>query len=232
MNPNQPKPWLVLMMKAPRAGAVKTRLGAEIGMERAAAIHRAFVERLVRSPLSAPARAWTPVIAFDPPDGANGIQDWLRPIAAKDTVWVPQSPGDLGARLEAVFGAGFAADAPAVAAIGADCLDISADEIAAAFAALRRAPIVMGPAEDGGYWLIALGKPHYEIFRGMPWSQPTLADATRALAASRGWPIAELATKFDVDTRADLLRLDAGLRHSIGIDDMQLAPNHDENRPA
>lgn len=220
MTPDPPtQRFLVLMMKAPVPGKVKTRLAAEIGPERATALYRKFVEHLIGA-LFAPAdRTWRPVIAYSPADSGDAVRDWLGPLVPRETLFLPQPEGDLGARLERVFADGFDAGADSVIAIGADCLDIDATEIRSCFDALADAPVVMGEALDGGYWLIGMSGRHFELFESMPWSTSRLAEATRERARQLNLKIAERAKKSDVDTKADLDGLGARLKQKLGIDE-------------
>lgn len=210
-----PLPRLVLVLKLPRAGFAKTRLGAEIGMERAARIYERMVERLLRG-LHPPGRAvpWRAVVAGTPDDALDEMRARLSQLLPDNAEFVPQGDGDLGTRLERAFAAAFAQGAPAVVALGGDCPDVSPEEIERAFDLLRERVVVLGPATDGGYWTIGTSRFVPELFRDMPWSDPALADATRAVARRVLGPdsIAELAVKRDVDTAADLETLPEELR--------------------
>lgn len=213
------RPWLVLMMKAPEPGKVKTRLGAEIGVRRAAELYRRFVEYLVEKILSDSSRTWLPVVAYTPAAAEVTVREWLAPILPAETLFVPQREGDLGEKLRGVFAWGFDAGASSVLAIGADCLDITPADITACFEALHSAPLAMGESLDGGYWVIGMSDRHFEIFEHMPWSTPELARATRDRADSLDLAIAEQGRNFDIDTRADLKRLAPAIRDAVGIEE-------------
>jgi len=208
---------LILMMKAPTPGRVKTRLAKTIGPEAAARLYRAFVERLARELLAAPGRSWTPAVAFDPPEAEAALQAWLRPILPPEVAFWPQGPGDLGDRLRGAFERAFAAGARAVLALGADCLEITPEELQAGFGALEKFPVLLGPAEDGGYWTLGLAGPYYDLLRDMPWSSPDLAESTRRRARQLDLPLAELPPKRDVDEAEDLERLPEALKRLIGL---------------
>jgi hypothetical protein len=204
------------MMKAPTPGRVKTRLAATLGAERAAELYRRFVEHLARTLLADPERPWRPVVAFDPPSAESELRAWLAPICSPQTLFMPQAEGDLGARLRSAFARAFAAGAPSALAIGADCLEIAPDEIAAAFDALRSADVALGPTADGGYWTIGLSAPRLEIFDDMPWSQPSLAEATRRRAGELGLQVSERPRKSDIDEEGDLARLPQAVKRVVG----------------
>ncbi|MEK9725170.1 MAG: DUF2064 domain-containing protein [Rhodospirillaceae bacterium] len=137
---------LVVMVKAPRLGRVKTRLAADIGRVGAWAFYRRTLARVVR-PLARDAR-WVTWLAVTPDASVFDDRQW--PVA---TPRLTQGAGDLGQRMGRVM----AAMPPGpVVLIGADIPDIRPADIAAAFRALGAHDAVFGPADDGGYWLVGL----------------------------------------------------------------------------
>lgn len=185
---------LVVMVKEPHPGRVKTRLGREIGMVTAAWWFRHQVQLLLRR-LRDP--RWDIVLAVSP--DAEGCLSRVWPA---DLPRWPQGRGDLGDRMGRVlrrFGPG------PVAVIGADIPGIDRPHVATAFQVLGSADAVIGPAPDGGYWLIGwAGRRPLPptTFEGVRWSTETArADTIRSLGNVR---IAEIATLRDVDTAADL----------------------------
>lgn len=193
----QARPTLVLMIKEPRPGRVKTRLGRELGMTTAAWWFRHQVRRLIcrlRDP------RWDLVLAVSP--DAEGLVSRVWP---GDLPRWPQGRGDLGDRMSRAlysFGPG------PVVVIGADIPGITAPRIAEAFAALGRADAVLGPAPDGGYWLIGWAGRRalpVRLFEGVRWSTAhTRADT---LAGLRDCRVALVSELQDVDTVADLSRV-------------------------
>lgn len=212
-------PRVLLMMKAPREGQVKTRLAAEIGHRNATLLYRGFTEHLCRVLFSNAAAPWESVFACTPSDSIDEIQGWLRSIVHERVRFVPQVDGDLGARLEAQFAAAFSEGAPAVLAVGTDCLEISREEVESCLDSLKTHDVVLGEALDGGYWCIGLSGPHFGLFRQMPWSRPDLAATTRARARTLGLRVAERARRRDIDERSDLDRLPEEVRRSAGLDE-------------
>ena len=185
---------LVVMLKVPQSGRVKTRLGRDIGMTSAAWWFRHQVRgllRRVRDP------RWNVVLAVAP-DRA-GI---LSRVWPEDLPRVPQGPGDLRDRMARVFRT---MPPGRVAIIGADIPGVNRARIAEAFAALGDHEAVFGPAPDGGYWLIGMkrvGLVPVTLFDGVRWStEHALADTEASLPGLR---IAHVATLRDVDTVADL----------------------------
>jgi len=181
---------LVVMVKAPRLGRVKTRLAADIGAVAALNFYRRTLARVLR-PLARDAR-WTTWLAVTPDAAVR--QDRLWPVR---TPRLSQGPGNLGDRMGRVM----AVMAPGpVVIIGADIPGIRPAHINQAFKALGRADAVFGPADDGGYWLVGL-KRHpvvHDIFRAVRWSSPdALADTMANLPASARIEHLEVLTDVD-----------------------------------
>lgn len=184
-----------VFVKAPRAGAVKTRLGADIGMGRAAALFRIMTERTIAEAMKG---AWETVLAVDPPSAVNGF----------DNIWPPrlqriaQGAGDLGARMGRVFKN--APRGPAIV-IGADAPGLRARHLRAAFDALRGADAVFGPADDGGYWLVGLARRRQapDLFENVRWStKHALSDTVNSLPDS--FAVKYLEQLRDIDEAEDL----------------------------
>jgi uncharacterized protein len=191
---------LVVFVKAPVPGAVKTRLQMPLSASQAARVYEAFVRDTVASArLCGEA---TVSIAYEPhpkhPDLA-----WLEDAPA----WFRQSEGDLGARLSAAFERAFRAGASKVVVIGSDCPDLEPDVLRRAFASLDDARVVLGPAEDGGYYLVGLRAPMPHLFAKMEWSNSFVFKLTLERLRLRGESFALLPVRADVDTFGDLKAL-------------------------
>jgi uncharacterized protein len=184
------------MAKYPEPGRVKTRLAAALGDERACALYRAFILDLADRLAALP---YEVIWSYDPAPASFAA---LVPRAR----CVPQAGGDLGARMEHAMAAAFAEHAAPVVVLGADVPHVPVSSIEAA-AAVEPGRVVLGPAEDGGYYLIALARPAPELFAGVPWGGPGVLDATRARAGHLGLATDLLAPTFDVDESVDLARL-------------------------
>ncbi|PRY92853.1 hypothetical protein BCF33_1715 [Hasllibacter halocynthiae] len=189
---------LVLMVKEPRPGRVKTRLGRDVGMVPAAWWFRRQTAALIRR-LRDP--RWDLLLAVAP--DAEGLASRVWPAGVPR---VPQGGGDLGDRMGRLLRS--LPPGPALIC-GADIPGIDRLAVAEAFAALGRAPAVLGPAPDGGYWCVGLRRaaaPPARLFEGVRWSSPHALADTRATL-----PGAVLVrTLRDVDTAADLRPLPAG----------------------
>ena len=198
------KPTLVVMLKDPRAGRVKTRLGRDIGMTAAAWWFRHQTRALLRR-LRDP--RWDIVLAVSPDREGLASRVWQE-----DLPRLPQGPGNLGDRMARALRA---TTGPTLV-IGADIPDIQRHHIVAAFGALGRCPSVLGPAPDGGYWSVGLRHPNRaprSIFHDVRWSSAQArADTEKTLPQ----PIAHVATLQDVDTKDDLLLVKNTLRGARG----------------
>lgn len=182
------------MLKEPRPGRVKTRLGAEIGQVAAARWFRGQVAALLRR-IEDP--RWTTVLAVSP--DAEGLASRCWPAHLPR---VAQGRGDLGARMTRLLRA--APPGPACI-IGADIPGIDRRRLEEAFTRLGRAEAVIGPAPDGGYWLIGLRRTRAvppRLLEGVRWSSPHARADTEARLA--GLRLAHAAMLADVDTAADL----------------------------
>lgn len=188
------KPTLIVMLKVPRPGRVKTRLGREIGMTAAAWWFRHQTRHLLRRIVGP---RWQVVLAVAP--DVEGLESRVWP---SDLPRWAQGRGDLGRRMVRML-----RQAPPgpVCLIGADVPGIDRQRIAEAFAALGRNDVVFGPAPDGGFWLIGAKRGATlspRVFDGVRWStRHALADTRAKLPGKR---IGLVATLRDVDTADDL----------------------------
>ena len=182
-------------MKSPLLGTVKSRLAAEIG---AAAALESYLELLAIT-VGALRECPDVEVRFTPDGASEEARRWVLPR------WEvrPQGTGDLGQRLEVAFADAFAAGADRVAAIGSDCPDITPLDFVTAEQLLAEHDLVLGPATDGGYWLIAMNRSFPVLFREIDWSTDRVLAQTISAAQAHGIRIASLRTLSDVDTRAD-----------------------------
>lgn len=197
-------PTVIVLLKAPRPGRVKTRLAATLGDALALAVYRQLAERQVR----ALPRDWPAVICFAPPGAAAEMTAWLAPLAPPATVFRAQATGDLGARLAAAGAAAFAGGATAVLLIGGDCPALDEPLLRTAAETLLQpgTDAVLGPAVDGGYVLLGLRAPAPGIFSGIDWSTARVLDQTRARLAAAGLRRRELPVLADLDDETDWRR--------------------------
>ncbi len=194
---------LIVFLKTPKAGRVKTRLGRDIGMGRAAALFRHMIAATLAE---AGKGRWRKIIAIDPPSDLSGLRG-VWPVGFER---LAQSRGSLGERMKTAMRA---APSGPVVVIGADAPGLRAAHIRRAFVALGHGDAVFGPAEDGGYWLIGLARrrPAPKLFADVRWSSPhALADTLAGLPP--GFRTAFLPTLRDLDEAADLKAIGPLLR--------------------
>jgi rSAM/selenodomain-associated transferase 1 len=196
---------VLLFVKHPTPGKVKTRLAATCGAQRAASIYRALAERVLRRvPESEEV-----LVMCDPPEQVAEIESWLAGLECGHRMrFLAQARGDLGARLAQAFALAFAAGFEQVAAIGSDCVELGPEHLAEAWAALATQDAALGPAVDGGYYLLGLRAPQPELFRDIAWSTDAVCRETLARAAATGLRVHLLPTLRDVDTEEDWKRVE------------------------
>jgi rSAM/selenodomain-associated transferase 1 len=189
---------LVVMAKAPRLGQVKTRLAREIGDVAALAFFRRTCLDLLRR--VSPDPRWQTVLALTPDIAVHEEGIWPEGIPR-----IAQGQGDLGARMGRLFH-----DMPPgpVVIIGGDIPGIANEHIARAFDALGKTDTVLGPADDGGYWLVGMKRfPRVaEIFDGVRWSSEYALADTKANIERAGLTLALTDMMNDIDTGADYRR--------------------------
>lgn len=185
---------LVVMVKEPHPGRVKTRLGRDFGMTRAAWWFRHQTRSLIRR-LKDP--RWTLTLAVAP--DVEGMQSrvWGPKVSR-----IPQGTGNLGDRMARVFQS---MPTGPVCIIGADIPGVTPRLINDAFSALGSHDAVFGPAPDGGFWLVGMkrvGAIPNQLFQNVRWSTDhALADTIATLPGKR---VAQISMLRDVDTVADL----------------------------
>jgi uncharacterized protein len=191
MQPNR----LVIFVKAPRPGEVKTRLEKTIGAAGALSAYETLVKTLVKRLAKLPEAE----LRYTPDDASAEVQDWIQP----GWTAAPQGPGDLGQRLQRAFDQAFASGARHVVIIGSDCPGITPRDIEDAWKALPDHDMVAGPSLDGGYWLIGLRQPQPSLFEGIPWSTERVLGETLKKARDQGLHLHLLRMLTDVDTEKE-----------------------------
>jgi rSAM/selenodomain-associated transferase 1 len=198
---------VVIMAKAPQPGQVKTRLCPPLSPQQAAALYRCFLlDKIAQVDALKGAAA---ALAYNPPTARGFFQEFAPP----HFVLVPQLGADLGACLLSTFIQLFRRGFERVIAVDSDTPTLPSAYLQEALD-LMVAPehdVVLGPTEDGGYYLIGLRYAHRALFEDMPWSTPRLCAETLRRAGARGLRTVCLEPWFDVDTPEDLRRLLASL---------------------
>jgi uncharacterized protein len=199
-----PDTALVVMARYPEPGMTKTRLARSIGDDEAVRLYRAFLidlaHRFAKSRFNLN-WAYTPVeVDYD------AFLASLVPSLVRQMSCFPQEGPELGTRLHHAFTWTRARRFQHTIVIGSDLPHISLNHVEQARLALDEADVVLGPAEDGGYYLIAMRDP-YDVFSGIPMSTSVVLEMTVQQAQRQGLKVALLEPLFDVDELADLMRL-------------------------
>ncbi len=192
---------VIVFAKAPRPGYVKTRLAADLGPDEAVRIYRTLGRRTLDALRSGSESVF---VYYDPPDpeALAEIQAWL----GSDRIeYRPQVSGDLGERMARAFDERLA-EADRVCIVGTDVPGIGPGTLEEAFRSLETHDVVVGPATDGGYYLVGLRETRPELFREIPWSTGAVLETTLARAREVGADVGLLATRTDVDTKEDVPR--------------------------
>jgi rSAM/selenodomain-associated transferase 1 len=180
-----------LMLKAPREGQVKTRLALAIGAAEATRAYRRLVERQ----MGQIPREWSTSIHFTPVNAADEMRSWL----GKAYSYWPQADGDLGRRLSSAMHSHFAISCTPLVFLGGDCPYLTTPRLGEVAALLRETGVVLVPAIDGGYCLLALRRPLERLFSGIPWGTVAVADETRQRLREERIAWKELPPLEDVD---------------------------------
>ncbi len=207
---------LVIIARYPEAGKTKTRLARSIGDEATAQLYAAFLTDLAQRFAG---QAYDVYWTFTPAhvDYAAFIATLVPEFASSMTCF-PQQGADLGERLLYAFQWTHAHGYQNSILIGSDSPHISRNIIVDACTALNEADVVLGPSDDGGYYLIAMHEPH-DVFSGIPMSTSIVTQRTIEQAERQGLTVQCIHSLFDVDELPDLLRLTQLLET-----DSQLAP--------
>lgn len=190
-----PDSWLLLFVRNPVLGRVKTRLAQGLGEERALAIYY----RLLRVLQAESERVSVPKVVYY--DQFIDREDLWAEAGYEQFV---QSPGDLGVRMNAAFLERARLGGGPCVLVGSDVPDLTAEIIEQAFALLETTEVVLGPAVDGGYYLIGLQQPQPSLFEGIEWSTERVLDQTQEKVEKAGLSLALLPVLRDVDQPSDL----------------------------
>lgn len=196
-----------LFAKYPVPGSVKTRLASALGPERATAVYAAFVSDIVSRFRRVADRR---VIGFSPDNAA--ARDYFAGLAGDDYDLWPQPDSDLGGRMAEFFVEHLQPPCLRTVLIGSDTPTLPYEYVEWAFELLQDADCVLGPATDGGYYLVGLRECCRPIFGGITWSGPSVLDQTVRRIEETGVRLALLPPWYDVDTRDDLRMLQGHVR--------------------
>ena len=190
---------VLLFIKAPVRGGVKSRLAAAIGEEAALEIYKDFVITVLET---LKAGRYPFRIAVYPRDALESVRHWL----GNDLDYLPQTGKDLGERMKNALARVFSDGIERAVIIGSDLPDLPDEVIHEAFQSLESKDAVIGPAPDGGYYLIGFNARTFlpGVFDGLPWSTETVFSDTMGVLERSSWTVHQLPLWRDVDTLEDL----------------------------
>jgi len=190
---------IIVFVKAPLMGRVKTRLSQVLGEETVLDLYKCFVADVIAT-LNSGRHGIR--IFYHPPEEKQKIQEWL----GFELPLFPQQGKDLGERMANAFKQSFSNDFKPVLLVGTDCPDLPGSIIDEAFEALSANAAVIGPAFDGGYYLVGFNPDHFfpAIFKNMPWGTEYIFERTMNVFASKRVQVYVLPKWRDIDRCEDL----------------------------
>jgi rSAM/selenodomain-associated transferase 1 len=189
---------LGIFAQAPIPGRVKTRLAADVGPSAAAEVYGRVGRAVVAAVLGPGYRS---LVWFTPAAEAAFVREWLDGLGRFELR--PQGAGSLGTRLAAAFARHFRDGAGCVVIVGTDCPGVDRRRVQDAFVALTMADVVLGPALDGGCYLIGLRAPRLDLLRSVSWTAGSVAAQISARARALGLRAHTMPPLRDVDTERD-----------------------------
>ena len=186
---------LIIFYRNPKLGKVKTRLAATVGNEKALQIFQKLALHTTQITKDLPCDK---IVFYS--DAIDLMDIWPNAIYLKAL----QQGDDLGERMKHALVAGFQTQYTSICIIGTDCYELTRPIILEGFHALRSADTVVGPARDGGYYLLGMKKPFAEIFDNKEWSTSTVLEDTIRDFERMGLQYTKLPTLGDIDTEMDL----------------------------
>jgi rSAM/selenodomain-associated transferase 1 len=193
------EPIILLFIKAPLPGTIKSRLASAIGADATLELYERFVLDTIDT-VRALGISWR--ICFCPPGAGTEVRAWL----GNDHVYMPQQGNDLGERMEHAFEQIFQEGYERAVLVGSDIPELSKAVLHEAMAALDTSDAVLGPAADGGYYLIGFTAKTFlsSAFHDIIWSTSTVCDETLGRLMQKGNRVHLLQRLHDVDTKEDL----------------------------
>jgi rSAM/selenodomain-associated transferase 1 len=189
---------LIVVVKNPIPGAVKTRLQTRYTPEQAANLYTAFVRDTLDTVRSIDLDKR--IIAYEPPNA----EDAVRTICGDHWEYIPQVQEDLGQRMYQAILQQLQLGAKSAILIGTDIPSLPASYISQAFDQLQHKDVVLGPSTDGGYYLIGLSRPCPEIFQNINWSTSTVLSQTTESLRQHNYSLGLVPPWFDIDTPEEL----------------------------
>jgi rSAM/selenodomain-associated transferase 1 len=203
MKSNHPSEQLIVFTRYPKPGTTKTRLAGTLGENGAAALQKRLTEHTMEQVATLlelrPVSVCVRYVGGSPKQMAK----WLGP----DFSYRKQESGDLGNRMAAAFRESFQRKFARTVIIGTDCPELQAFHMNQAFAVLHHKDLVLGPATDGGYYLIGLRRAEKSLFKNISWGSSTVLAETMAVATKKQLSLDLLELLNDVDRPEDLTHI-------------------------
>ena len=200
------RPAIIVMAKAPLPGTVKTRLSGAYPNTEIVALASCFLADTVSA-----AKTVGPsvLLAYSPEGGQAVIEPIIEPIAGEGVLWICQQGANLGDRMQAALVQAAEWGFAPLVMVGTDSPNLPLAYYQSALEILRcgEADVVLGPAEDGGFYLIGVSAPSPGLFEGVVWSGPAVCQQTKENAERAGLRVRTIAPWYDIDTPEDLERL-------------------------
>lgn len=210
---------LIIFVKAPRPGTVKTRLNSHFSVENSLRFYKAMVEDLIGH--FEQAAGFDTKILVWPPEGMPEVRSWL----GRRWSFAAQTEGNLGQKMHRAFLQGFVAGYQKVIIIGSDLPELTEANLDQAFNKLNETDMVLGPSSDGGYYLIGLKKPQSKLFENVMWSSAFVLGQTLSNAQDQKVKVSLLEEKTDLDHYNQVLNFWRGLNNGSAGDKKSLLPN-------
>ena len=204
---------VLIFAKYPEPGAVKTRMVPPLTFEQAATLHRLSLQTVCEIVLDTAQLEATLVVTPD-----DSVASFGSVVERSDVAIWPQGEGNLGKRLDRAAGRVFREGGRAVLLLGADSPTLPVSYLQEAIRLLERHEVVLGPSDDGGYYLLGLRGPHPSLFEQIDWGGPLVASQTRSRARAAELDLAEIPTWYDLDRFDNLKRAADDLRE-VAADD-------------
>jgi rSAM/selenodomain-associated transferase 1 len=195
------RPYVVIMAKEPRVGSTKTRLSPPLSPVDASRLYEAMLQDTIS--LISEFSGLDLAIAVTPPESIQYFQG----ITPDDTLYLPVACRDIGDCLSQSLGSLLEMGSPKAMALNSDGPSLPGEYISQALQLLDHFDVVLGPSEDGGYYLIGIKKTYPELFSDIEWSTSFVFDQTMIKTEELGLTVGLLPPWYDVDTAADIDRL-------------------------
>lgn len=200
---------LIIFLKYPEPGKVKTRLAKALGDEKACAVYKSLAENVIKNIFTKNPGTYDVHIFFTPADRETEIKDWLKPILDDNqgikTQFRTQEGSNLGKRMSNAFKEILQEKGcKKCIIIGTDCPEIDATLVENAFDILKEKNVVIGPCKDGGYYLLGMSIPASDLFVDIDWSTDRVFEQTMEKIQKNKLSCSILKTLIDIDTPEDL----------------------------